>query len=77
LQDLKIMVSGGFGTEKISLFERLGAPVDMYGVGSTLLRNKIDMTADVVEVEGIPCAKVGRKKGDFSRLTPVNLNNGI
>lgn len=77
LQDLKIMVSGGFGTEKISLFERLGVPVDMYGVGSTLLRNKIDMTADVVEVEGKPYAKVGRKKGDHSRLTPVNLNNGI
>lgn len=77
LQDLKIMVSGGFGVEKISLFERLGVPVDMYGVGSTLLRNKIDMTADVVEVAGKPAAKVGRKKGDFSRLVPVNLNNGI
>jgi nicotinate phosphoribosyltransferase len=77
LYDLKIMVSGGFGTEKISLFEKLGVPVDMYGVGSTLLRNKIDMTADIVEVEGKPYAKVGRKKGDFSRLAPVNLNNGI
>jgi len=77
LKDLKIMVSGGFGTEKISLFEKLGVPVDMYGVGSTLLKQKIDMTADVVEVEGKPFAKVGRKKGDFSRLTSVNLNNGI
>jgi nicotinate phosphoribosyltransferase len=77
MENLKIMVSGGFGAEKISLFERLGVPVDMYGVGSTLLRNKIDMTADVVEVEGQPYAKVGRKKGDFSRLSPVNLNNGI
>ncbi len=77
LDRLKIMVSGGFSAEKISLFERLGVPVDMYGVGSTLLRSKIDMTADVVEVEGKPYAKIGRKKGDFSRLTPVNLNNGL
>mgnify|MGYP002410273331 CR=1 FL=1 len=77
LQDLKIMVSGGFGVEKINLFERLGVPVDLYGVGSTLLKHKIDITADVVEVEGVPYAKVGRKKGDFSRLTPVSLNNNF
>lgn len=77
LHELKIMVSGGFGAEKIALFERLGVPVDMYGVGSTLLKNKIDMTADVVEVAGKPMAKIGRKKGDFSRLASVNLNNGL
>lgn len=77
LNQLKIMVSGGFGVEKISLFERLGVPVDMYGVGSTLLKSKIDMTADVVEVAGKPSAKVGRKKGDYSRLNTVNLNNGL
>lgn len=76
LQDLKIMVSGGFGVERISLFEKLGVPVDLYGVGSTLLKKKIDITADIVEVDGKACAKVGRSKGDFSRLLPVNLNNG-
>lgn len=77
MENLKIMVSGGFGHERIQLFEKLGVPVDLYGVGSTLLRNKIDITADVVEVEGMPYAKVGRNKGDFSRLSPVDLNNGI
>ena len=35
LENLKIMVSGGFGAEKIELFEKLGVPVDLYGVGST------------------------------------------
>ncbi|MGI6366485.1 MAG: nicotinate phosphoribosyltransferase [Bacillota bacterium] len=74
LENLKIMVSGGFGAEKIELFEKLGVPVDLYGVGSTLLRKKIDITADVVEVDGKPIAKVGRKKGDYSRLSPVSLN---
>jgi len=77
LNELKIMVSGGFGVDRISMFEKLGVPVDLYGVGSTLLRHKIDITADVIEVEGVPYAKVGRQKGDFSRLTPVSLNNGI
>ncbi len=75
LANLKIMVSGGFDDEKISLFEDLGVPVDIYGVGSKLLKNKIDITADIVEVSGQPCAKVGRSKGDFSRLKPVKLKN--
>ena len=77
LKDLKIMVSGGFGVDRIALFEKLGVPVDLYGVGSTLLKNKIDITADIIAVEGQPCAKVGRKRGEFSRLSPVSLNNGF
>ena len=45
---------------KIRRFEALGAPVDSYGVGSSLLRGQNDFTADVVRVEGRDCAKVGR-----------------
>ena len=71
MKDLKIVVSGGFDAEKIDLFEKLNVPVDVYGVGSYLLKEKIDITADIVEVNGKPCAKVGRKKGDLSRLVPV------
>lgn len=74
LKDLKIMVSGGFDAQRIELFEKLGVPVDLYGVGSTLLRSKVSITADVVEVAGLPYAKVGRKKGDYSRLALVSLN---
>ncbi|MBI3015533.1 MAG: nicotinate phosphoribosyltransferase [Candidatus Tectomicrobia bacterium] len=72
LQDLKIVASGGFNAARIELFEKLQVPVDSYGVGSSLLQKKIDVTADVVEVDGKPCAKVGRKKGDLSRLAPVD-----
>ncbi len=71
LKGLKIVVSGGFDAKKIELFEKLNVPVDVYGVGSFLLREKIDITADIVEVNGKPCAKVGRRKGDLSRLVPV------
>ena len=35
-------------------------PVDAYGVGSSLIRGENDFTADVVLVDGRPCAKVGR-----------------
>jgi nicotinate phosphoribosyltransferase len=71
LQELKIIVSGGFDAERITLFENLGVPVDSYGVGSSLFQNKIDVTADVVMVEGKLCAKVGRQPGNFERLSPV------
>ena len=71
LHNLKIIVSGGFDVERIELFEKLAVPVDSYGVGSSLFKEKIDVTADVIMVEGKPCAKVGRKAGNFERLPLV------
>jgi nicotinate phosphoribosyltransferase len=70
-QRVRIVVSGGFDAAKIREFEELGAPVDAYGVGSSLLRGQNDFTADIVEVEGRPCAKVGRERRDSARLEPV------
>lgn len=53
-RDVKIVVTGGFGVDKISRFERHGVPVDIYGVGSALLENSNatnnDFTADIVRV---------------------------
>lgn len=69
LQKLHIIVSGGFDAERIEMYENLAVPVDVYGVGSSLFKEKIDVTADVVLVEGTPCAKVGRKAGNFDRLS--------
>jgi nicotinate phosphoribosyltransferase len=74
MKDLKIVVSGGFTAEKIDLFEKLNVPADVYGVGSSLLKNKLDFTADIVEVEGKPCAKVGRGKKDAPGLERVESN---
>ncbi|HEX2234477.1 MAG TPA: hypothetical protein VHG69_14060 [Thermoleophilaceae bacterium] len=68
---VKIVVSGGFDAAKIRSFEELGAPVDSYGVGSSLLRGQNDFTADVVRVEGRDCAKAGRSYRPNSRLEPV------
>jgi nicotinate phosphoribosyltransferase len=70
-QRVRIVVSGGFDAEKIEGFERAGAPVDSYGVGSALLRGSFDFTADVVELEGRPCAKAGRGLRPNPRLEPV------
>jgi nicotinate phosphoribosyltransferase len=70
-QRIKIVVSGGFDAEKIRSFEEVGAPVDAYGVGSSLLRGQNDFTADIVRVEGEPLAKVGRSERPNRRLQLV------
>jgi nicotinate phosphoribosyltransferase len=69
---VRIVVSGGFDAEKIGSFEAIGAPVDSYGVGSSLLRGQNDFTADVVLVEGRPCAKAGRGYRPNPRLERVD-----
>jgi nicotinate phosphoribosyltransferase len=68
---VRIVVSGGFDHEKIARFETEGAPVDAYGVGSSLLRGQNDFTADVVRVDGRPLAKAGRHENPNPRLELV------
>jgi nicotinate phosphoribosyltransferase len=71
-QRVKIVASGGFTAEKIATFEETGVPVDAYGVGSSLVRGSNDFTADVVMVDGRPCAKVGRGHRPNPRLERVD-----
>ncbi len=78
---VKIVVTGGFNPEKIIRFEKLSVPVDIYGVGSSLLINdketNNDFTADVVRVKidgrWLDMAKVGRGPAENPELEPVNL----
>lgn len=70
-QHVKIVVSGGFTPEKIAMFEREGTPVDMYGVGSSIIKNGPDFTADVVMLNGKPMAKVGREFRPNPRLKEI------
>ena len=69
--DVRIVASGGFTVERIREFEATRVPVDAYGVGSSLIRGENDFTADVVLVEGRPCAKVGRAYSPSARLQKV------
>jgi nicotinate phosphoribosyltransferase len=68
---VQIVASGGFTAERIREFETQGVPVDAYGVGSSLIRGGNDFTADVVIVDGIPCAKAGRGSRPNDRLERV------
>ena len=69
---VRIIVSGGFDVEKIRHVEEAGVPVDGYGVGSSLFQGRFDFTADVVQLGGKPCAKVGRVFRPNPRLEKVD-----
>jgi nicotinate phosphoribosyltransferase len=68
---VRIVASGGFDAARIDEFETAGVPVDAYGVGSSLIRGDNDFTADIVTVEGRPCAKFGRGISPNPRLERV------
>ena len=76
---IKIVVTGGFTADKIRKFEQMEVPADIYGVGSSLLRNdkatNCDYTADIVrlKVDGcwIDLAKTGRAPSQNRNLKPV------
>jgi nicotinate phosphoribosyltransferase len=69
---VRIVVSGGFNAKRIREFERQRVPVDVYGVGSSLIRGENDFTADVVMVQGEPRAKVGRQYSPNDRMKLVD-----
>ncbi|MBM7554930.1 nicotinate phosphoribosyltransferase [Thalassobacillus pellis] len=71
---VKIMVSGGFTEERIRQFEDLKVPVDMYGVGGSLLKINIGFTGDNVLLNGKPEAKEGRRYNPNPRLEKVEYS---
>lgn len=68
---VKIVVSGGFNEKRIKEFEEQKVPVDMYGVGGSLLKINIGFTGDNVELNGEPEAKAGRRLRPNPRLELV------
>jgi len=72
MENLKIVVSGGFNEEKIKKFIKLDVPVDVFAVGSSLFEGNYDFTADIVMNNGKECAKVGRKYNKNERLEKVS-----
>ncbi len=84
-REVQLVVSGGFNPQKINWFEELDVPVDIYGVGSSLMSNddamgtNTDFTADVVKIkingDWVNLAKIGRHATDNSDLEVVNLES--
>ena len=57
--DVRIVASGGFTADRIRAFEAENARRRLRRLSSLIRAN--DFTADVVMVDGRPCAKVGRE----------------
>jgi nicotinate phosphoribosyltransferase len=70
---VKIVVSGGFNEARILEFEEKGVPVDMYGVGSSLLKINTGFTGDNVILNGKHQAKAGRRYRPNPRLEKVEM----
>lgn len=71
-QHVKIIATGGFNADRIRKYEEAGVPVDIYGVGGSLLKINIGFTGDNVLIDGKHEAKAGRLFRDNPRLTLVD-----
>lgn len=82
-QEVQIVATGGFNAQRIKEFEQLKVPVDIYGVGSSLLENSRhtgtnnDYTGDIVRVcpdgNWYPLAKIGRTANTNPLLEKIDL----
>lgn len=68
---VKIIVSSGFDEKKIKYFEDLKTPVDIYGVGEAITKNKIYFTGDIVKINNKNQAKFGRQNMESSRIKSI------
>lgn len=73
-QHVKIIASGGFTEERIRFFEKNNVPVDVYGIGRSLLNIHIGFTGDNVLLNGKAEAKFGRQYRPNPRLEIVPYN---
>ena len=68
---VKICVSSSFDAKKIKDFEDNKGPVDIYGVGTSLLKINVGFTGDLVKLNGKDQAKEGRYDIPSDRLEIV------
>lgn len=68
---VKIVVADDFTPARIRAFEEADVPVDAYAVGRYLLQGDFAFFAEVVEVDGRPCARAGVQYRPNPRLSPV------
>ena len=73
---VNIVVSSGFSKEKIKEWNDAKVPVNMYGVGTSLVNNMtVGYTGDLVMLDGKEEAKEGRSNYPSSRLKEVKFGD--
>ncbi|AGR42429.1 nicotinate phosphoribosyltransferase [Spiroplasma diminutum] len=73
-KNVKIIVSSGFDENKIKYFEDLNTPVDIYGVGEAITKNKIAFTGDIVLIDGKKQSKFGRENVLSNKIKSIKYN---
>lgn len=69
---VNIVVSSGFGLEKIKTWKEHNVPVNLYGVGTSFVNNMTcGFTGDLVVLDGVEEAKEGRGNYPNKRLQRV------
>lgn len=70
--EVKIVVSGGLTAARVRAFEDEKSPVDVYGVGTSIVHDgRYDFASDVVVVDGGPQARAGRERRENEKLAKV------
>lgn len=76
-RSIRIVATGGFDVRKIRRFERLGVPVDLYGVERAFMEWDGGFLADLMRVklkgEWVKMAREGRRPQANKDLVPVRL----
>lgn len=74
-QHVKIFVSGGIEEETVRELNRV---VDAYGLGTSVSSAPVlDYAMDIVEIEGVPIAKRGKRSGEKQVYRNVKTNDRI
>lgn len=74
-QHVKIFVSGGIEEETV---RELNEVVDAYGIGTSISSAPVlDYAMDIVEIEGVPIAKRGKRSGEKQVYRNVKRNDRI
>ncbi len=69
---IKIIASSGIDEVKILKFKKHGAPIDLYGIGSSLIKPSVHFSGDLVAIDGQREAKEGRSiKKNYNKLKKI------
>ncbi|MCQ2748049.1 MAG: hypothetical protein MJ223_02165 [Mycoplasmoidaceae bacterium] len=74
MKHVKIIVSSGFDLNKIKSFVKSKIPVDIYGVGGSIVKVNVNITGDLIYLNNKQESKAGRSyKINQKTLKKLNI----
>ncbi|MGL4647747.1 MAG: nicotinate phosphoribosyltransferase [Mycoplasmoidaceae bacterium] len=62
MHQTKIIATSGINIDNINEFNKLNTPVDIYGIGSALIKNSVHFAGDLIKINDKYESKFGRNK---------------